>query len=63
MMKNKEKAVTVLTKGIEFFFKKNKVTYLKGTGSITGTNQISIKSSQKRLGHTANDLNLIRLST
>ena len=44
MMKNKEKAVTVLTKGIEFLFKKNKVTYFKGTGSITGTNQISIKS-------------------
>jgi dihydrolipoamide dehydrogenase len=44
MMKNKEKAVTVLTKGVEFLFKKNKVTYFKGTGSITGTNQISIKS-------------------
>ena len=44
MMKNKEKAVTVLTKGIEFLFKKNKVTYLKGTGSITGTNHISLKS-------------------
>ena len=45
MMKNKEKAVTVLTKGIEFLFKKNKVTYLKGTGSITGTNHISLKSA------------------
>ena len=44
MMKNKEKAVTVLTKGIEFLFKKNKVNYFKGTGSITGRNQISIKS-------------------
>ena len=32
MMKNKEKAVTVLTKGIEFLFKKNKVTYFKGMG-------------------------------
>ena len=48
MMKNKEKAVTVLTKGIEFLFKKNKVTYFKGTGSITGTNQISIKSIDKK---------------
>ena len=47
-MKNKEKAVTVLTKGIEFLFKKNKVTYFKGTGSITGTNQISIKSSDNK---------------
>ena len=33
MMKNKEKAVTVLTKGIEFLFKKNKVSYFKGKGS------------------------------
>ena len=48
MMKNKEKAVTVLTKGIEFLFKKNKVTYFKGTGSITGTNQISIKSTDNK---------------
>ena len=48
MMKNKEKAVTVLTKGVEFLFKKNKVTYFKGTGSITGTNQISIKSIDKK---------------
>ena len=44
MMKNKEKAVTVLTKGIEFLFKKNKVTYFKGTGSISGNNQITINS-------------------
>ncbi len=45
MMKNKEKAVTVLTKGIEFLFKKNKVTYFKGTGSLTGSNEISVISS------------------
>ena len=30
MMKNKDKAVTVLTKGVEFLLKKNKVTYFKG---------------------------------
>ena len=34
MMKSKDKAVTVLTKGVEFLFKKNKVTYFKGTGSF-----------------------------
>ena len=48
MMKNKEKAVTVLTKGIEFLFKKNKVTYFKGTGSITSANKISIKSNDNK---------------
>ena len=34
MMKNKDKAVTVLTKGVEFLFKKNKVTYFKGIGAL-----------------------------
>ena len=42
MMKNKDKAVTVLTKGVEFLFKKNKVTYFKGTGFFKNQNQISI---------------------
>ncbi len=42
MMKNKEKAVTVLTKGVEFLLKKNKVTYFKGTGSFKSKNEISI---------------------
>ncbi len=48
MMKNKDKAVTVLTKGVEFLFKKNKVTYFKGTGSITENNQISVKTSDNQ---------------
>ena len=34
MMSNKEKSVQVLTKGVEFLLKKNKVTYLKGKGVI-----------------------------
>ena len=29
MMSNKNKSIQVLTKGVEFLFKKNKVTYLK----------------------------------
>tara|TARA_Y100000590_G_scaffold91498_1_gene103268 strand:+ start:1324 stop:2721 length:1398 start_codon:yes stop_codon:yes gene_type:complete len=47
MMKNKEKAVTVLTKGIEFLFKKNKVTYFKGKGSFKSANEISIFNEDK----------------
>ena len=47
MMKNKENAVTVLTKGIEFLFKKNKVTYFKGKGSFKSTNEISILAEGK----------------
>ena len=45
MMKNKEKAVTVLTKGVEFLLKKNKVTYIKGKGSLLGENKISISGN------------------
>ena len=47
MMKSKEKAVTVLTKGVEFLFKKNKVTYFKGTGSFKSKTEISIKEDNK----------------
>ena len=47
MMKNKEKAVGILTKGIEFLFKKNKVTYFKGTGAFKSANEISILSEGK----------------
>ncbi len=47
MMKNKEKAVSVLTKGIEFLFKKNKVTYFKGRGAFKSVNEISILAEGK----------------
>lgn len=46
MMQSKDKAVTVLTKGVEFLLKKNKVTYFKGTGSFKSRNEISIKDHQ-----------------
>ncbi len=42
MMKNKDKAVTILTKGVEFLFKKNKVSYFQGIGSFKSANKISI---------------------
>ena len=47
MMKSKEKAVTVLTKGVEFLLKKNDVTYFKGIGSFKSRNEISIKDVNK----------------
>jgi len=47
MMKNKEKAVTVLTKGIEFLFKKNKVSYFKGKGSFKSSNEIIVSGEGK----------------
>ena len=48
MMRSKDKAVTVLTKGVEFLLKKNKVTYLKGTGSFKSKNEISIKDDKNK---------------
>ncbi len=48
MMKNKDKAVTILTKGVEFLLKKNKVTYFKGTGSFKSKNKISVKDGQNK---------------
>ena len=47
MMKNKDQAVSVLTKGVEFLLKKNKVTYLKGHGSFKSANEIIIKNKDK----------------
>ena len=48
MMKRKDKAVTVLTKGVEFLLKKNKVTYFKGHGSFKSKNEILIKDDQNK---------------
>ena len=47
MMKSKDKAVTVLTKGVEFLLKKNNVTYFKGVGSFKSKNEISIEDVNK----------------
>eukprot|EP00897_Mesotaenium_endlicherianum_P010234 jgi/Mesen1/9239/ME000006S09241 len=43
MMKQKNEAVTGLTKGIEGLFKKNKVTYVKGRGKVTGANEVTVE--------------------
>jgi len=48
MMKSKDKAVTILTKGVEFLLKKNKVTYFKGTGSFKSKNEIFIKDEKNK---------------
>jgi dihydrolipoamide dehydrogenase len=48
MMKSKDKAVTILTKGVEFLLKKNKVTYFKGHGSFKSKNEILIKDDKNK---------------
>jgi dihydrolipoamide dehydrogenase len=42
MLDNKDKVVEGLTKGIEGLFKKNKVTYLVGSGRITAPGKIAV---------------------
>ena len=42
MMNNKKKSVLTLTQGVEFLFKKNKITYLKGKGSITSKDVVTV---------------------
>ena len=49
IMKNKNKAVDTLTKGVEFLFKKNKVSYYKGTASFKTAKKISIKDEKKEI--------------
>ena len=48
MMANKNKSVLTLTKGIEFLFKKNKITHLKGKGLIQNSNTVSVIDDSKK---------------
>jgi dihydrolipoamide dehydrogenase len=48
MMSNKEKSVQILTKGVEFLFKKNKVAYLKGKGVIFSKDDVVIYESNNK---------------
>eukprot|EP00186_Timspurckia_oligopyrenoides_P002848 CAMPEP_0182446304 /NCGR_PEP_ID=MMETSP1172-20130603/4121_1 /TAXON_ID=708627 /ORGANISM="Timspurckia oligopyrenoides, Strain CCMP3278" /LENGTH=516 /DNA_ID=CAMNT_0024642217 /DNA_START=92 /DNA_END=1642 /DNA_ORIENTATION=+ len=43
MMKQKMNSVSGLTKGIEGLFKKNKVKYIKGFGSLVNANEVAVK--------------------
>ena len=56
MMNSKKKSVLTLTKGIEFLFKKNKITYIKGKGSIISKNIVSVvdKNNKKMNYQTQN---------
>jgi len=57
MMANKNKSVQVLTKGIEFLFKKNKVTYIKGKGVLFSKNDVVVYNGEQKT--TYNSKNII----
>ena len=56
MMKAKEKSVSILTKGIEFLFKKNKVTYIKGKASLKSKNEILVQESNSQKVYKAKNI-------
>ena len=56
MMSNKNKSVQVLTKGVEFLFKKNKVTYIKGKGVLFSKNDIVVYENNKKNSYKAKNI-------
>ncbi len=56
MMSNKNKSIQVLTKGVEFLFKKNKVTYIKGKGILFSKNDIIVYYNNKKTQYKAKNI-------
>ncbi|PQE13319.1 dihydrolipoyl dehydrogenase protein [Rutstroemia sp. NJR-2017a BVV2] len=46
MMKSKDTAVSGLTKGVEFLFKKNNVEYIKGTASFASEHEVKVNLTE-----------------
>src|SRR6202165_3042342 len=46
-MKRSRAVSTQNSKGVEFLFKKNKITWIKGTAKIAGKNSVSVKIDGK----------------
>ena len=45
-MKRSRAVSTQNSKGVEFLFKKNKITWIKGTGKLTGKNAVTVKTAE-----------------
>ena len=56
MMSSKNKSVQVLTKGVEFSFKKNKVSYIKGKGVLFSTNDIVVYEGEKKTSYKSKNI-------
>ena len=56
MMNNKNKSVQVLTKGVEFLFKKNKVSYLKGKGVIFSPSNVVVYDHGKKTSYNTKNI-------
>ena len=56
MMTNKSKSVQILTKGVEFLFKKNKVTYIKGKGVLFSKNDVVVYQDGKKTSYKSQNI-------
>jgi len=56
MMANKDKSVQILTKGVEFLLKKNKVTYLRGKGVLFSKNDVVVYEEGKKISYKAKNI-------
>ena len=56
MMMNKSKSVQVLTKGVEFLFKKNKVSYIKGKGVLFSKNDVVVYQDNNKKSYKAKNI-------
>ena len=56
MMINKSKSVQILTKGVEFLFKKNKVSYIKGKGILFSKNSVVVYQDGKKTSYKAKNI-------
>ena len=63
MMSNKNRSVQVLTKGVEFLFKKNKVTYIKGKGVLFSKNDIIVYENNQKKSYKAKNIVIATGST
>src|SRR5207248_2897293 len=52
-MKRSRAVSTQNSKGVEYLFKKNKITWIKATGKITGKNAVTVKIDGKEEKHEA----------
>ena len=59
MMRAKEATVSQLTKGIEHLFAQNKVAHLRGTATITGPHEVSLKGDGPQEAQTIAARNII----
>ncbi len=63
IMANKNKSVQVLTKGVEFLFKKNKVSYIKGKGVLFSKNDVVVYENGKKTSYKSKNIVIATGST